>query len=443
MRFKLLALTIGMLVLCSCSGVDAARDRGKARVPELLDHMPVDPLMASVMKVDELPQTFDSILDMIAKLGDDPELKQVRDRLAEFDRKLGCSVRDDLLGQLGSELAFVVDLPPLDQLMASMAMPAMVPQSMKGIGLMARVGDEKALDACLRKLFTMAETTPVEEDGLVKIPLPMEENVTVQVGLYYGFRDGVLALGITPDFVRPALEGRKKGERLVDGEDFGRVFAHLDPSYEGMTYVNLPKIREMVASSGMVQGMAAADPQVKPVMDLLLSPEFTGMGAGTTSVEVDGGTLRTSYGPSVLTGGTATTGMIAAVAVPNFLNAVDRGKQKRTMADIRSVATAVETFSIDENRYPTSLGGTWVPIDQIASKLEPTYIRKLPREDGWGNKLMFQGNGREYRIVSPGKDGKLDRNWTGHIQGGGTSTFSADIVFGDGQFLVWPEGEQS
>ena len=31
----------------------------------------------------------------------------------------------------------------------------------------------------------------------------------------------------------------------------------------------------------------------------------------------------------------AIIGIIAAIAIPNLLNAIDRGKQKRTMADLR------------------------------------------------------------------------------------------------------------
>ena len=31
----------------------------------------------------------------------------------------------------------------------------------------------------------------------------------------------------------------------------------------------------------------------------------------------------------------AIIGIIAAIAIPNLLNAIDRGKQKRTMADMR------------------------------------------------------------------------------------------------------------
>ena len=37
----------------------------------------------------------------------------------------------------------------------------------------------------------------------------------------------------------------------------------------------------------------------------------------------------------------AIIGIIAAIAIPNLLNAIHRGRQKRTMADMRTVATAI------------------------------------------------------------------------------------------------------
>ena len=46
----------------------------------------------------------------------------------------------------------------------------------------------------------------------------------------------------------------------------------------------------------------------------------------------------------------AIIGIIAAIAIPNLLNAIQRGKQKRTMADMRSIATSIEAFSVDNNR---------------------------------------------------------------------------------------------
>ena len=50
----------------------------------------------------------------------------------------------------------------------------------------------------------------------------------------------------------------------------------------------------------------------------------------------------------------AIIGIIAAIAIPNLLNAIDRGKQKRTMADLRSMGTAIEEYSIDNNFYPVA-----------------------------------------------------------------------------------------
>jgi len=37
----------------------------------------------------------------------------------------------------------------------------------------------------------------------------------------------------------------------------------------------------------------------------------------------------------------AIIGLISAIAIPNLMNAVDKGKQKRTMADMRTIGSAI------------------------------------------------------------------------------------------------------
>ena len=44
--------------------------------------------------------------------------------------------------------------------------------------------------------------------------------------------------------------------------------------------------------------------------------------------------------------------ILAAIAVPNFLEAQTRSKVSRAQADMRSMATALEAYAIDFNRYP-------------------------------------------------------------------------------------------
>lgn len=44
--------------------------------------------------------------------------------------------------------------------------------------------------------------------------------------------------------------------------------------------------------------------------------------------------------------------ILAAIAVPNFLEAQTRSKVSRAVADMRTVATALETYYVDNNHYP-------------------------------------------------------------------------------------------
>jgi general secretion pathway protein G len=44
--------------------------------------------------------------------------------------------------------------------------------------------------------------------------------------------------------------------------------------------------------------------------------------------------------------------ILAAIAVPNFLEAQTRAKVSRALADMRSLNTAIEAYRVDTNRYP-------------------------------------------------------------------------------------------
>jgi type II secretion system protein G len=44
--------------------------------------------------------------------------------------------------------------------------------------------------------------------------------------------------------------------------------------------------------------------------------------------------------------------ILAAIAVPNFLEAQVRSKVSRAKADIRTIATALESYAVDYNKYP-------------------------------------------------------------------------------------------
>jgi general secretion pathway protein G len=143
----------------------------------------------------------------------------------------------------------------------------------------------------------------------------------------------------------------------------------------------------------------------------------------------------------------AIIGILAAIAIPNLLNAVQRGKQKRTMSDMRALATAVEAYAVDNNVYPPATcnagifttGTENVLTTASFTNLTPTYIAQPPKSDGWG-KFMYYAlatTANDYRIRSYGRD-----NAASAVNCGTTTNFNDDIIYADGTFIQWPEGTQ-
>lgn len=59
----------------------------------------------------------------------------------------------------------------------------------------------------------------------------------------------------------------------------------------------------------------------------------------------------------------AIIGILAAVAIPNILQAQVRAKVARAEADIRSLATGIEIYTVDHGRYPPCSDNMGMPIE--------------------------------------------------------------------------------
>ena len=55
----------------------------------------------------------------------------------------------------------------------------------------------------------------------------------------------------------------------------------------------------------------------------------------------------------------AIIGILAAIAVPNFLNAQIRARVARCYSDMRTISTAFEMYQLDNNGYPFFGGSLW------------------------------------------------------------------------------------
>lgn len=73
--------------------------------------------------------------------------------------------------------------------------------------------------------------------------------------------------------------------------------------------------------------------------------------------------------------------ILAAIAVPNFLEAQTRAKVSRSAADMRTVRTGLESYRVDNNHYPeTDFGGNITEIGAGMDRLSTpiTYLTSVP-----------------------------------------------------------------
>ena len=133
----------------------------------------------------------------------------------------------------------------------------------------------------------------------------------------------------------------------------------------------------------------------------------------------------------------AIIGILAAIAIPNLLTAMQRSRQKRTMADMRTIATALEAYGLDhmQEEYPP---GEYAA--SLAPHLTPKYMNVVPAVDGWSTGIRYSPlPNRGYVIASAGADMTFEE---GSLDPGGkreTSSFDCDIVFSNGEFVQYPE----
>jgi type II secretory pathway pseudopilin PulG len=143
-------------------------------------------------------------------------------------------------------------------------------------------------------------------------------------------------------------------------------------------------------------------------------------------------------------------GILAWIAVPNLLTARNRSFQKRTLADMRTVAQALEARATDMNTYalvpadrqnPGGKVGDLTSLRRVshrelAGALSPTYIKRLPQYDGWGREFDFYVADKTYTVRSAGSDRRTEGDT---YEARTTSRFEEDVVYSEGAFIVYPE----
>ncbi len=88
--------------------------------------------------------------------------------------------------------------------------------------------------------------------------------------------------------------------------------------------------------------------------------------------------------------------ILAAIALPNFLEAQVRAKVPRTKTDLRTMATGMESYAVDNNAYPEPLQSVSTPIAYVGD----AYARDVfANPDGWSALGYVQGQAENQPLV--------------------------------------------
>ncbi len=147
----------------------------------------------------------------------------------------------------------------------------------------------------------------------------------------------------------------------------------------------------------------------------------------------------------------AIIGIIAALLIPNFLDALQKAKQKRTVADIRNVGTAEMSWLTDQiaaasagltNTVSTGDYKSYTAAD-LANLLVPQYVQEVPKLDAWKTNIDYflTTNFSQKKIMMTRSYGQKGAADSGTYTAGAfePTDYEKDIVWADGFFVRWPQ----
>jgi len=105
-------------------------------------------------------------------------------------------------------------------------------------------------------------------------------------------------------------------------------------------------------------------------------------------------------------------GLLASLVVPNLIGQSEQAKEKLVCVQMKSLKNALDSFKIQEGRYPTTEEGLMALVKNPNPQKYKNYPnggflgnKKLPK-DPWGDNYIYINQNGNIDILSLGADGK-------------------------------------
>jgi len=154
----------------------------------------------------------------------------------------------------------------------------------------------------------------------------------------------------------------------------------------------------------------------------------------------------------------AIIGILAALLIPNAMNAMQRARQKGTMKDIGTLSTYLMDYTTDRGSAPAWDGSAYTSSSSLYTDLVPLYTKAIPTGDQWGHQFVIYsgsswssawlgmapstGSTDEFAIGSPGRNTAFSFDFStsgaNYYVIDTMADFENDLVSWNGQFVCSP-----
>ncbi|MBV8200124.1 MAG: type II secretion system protein [Acidobacteria bacterium] len=150
----------------------------------------------------------------------------------------------------------------------------------------------------------------------------------------------------------------------------------------------------------------------------------------------------------------AVIGIIAAMLIPNLLDALQKAKQKRTMGDMKIIGTAMFSWITDQSAAAAAGAsasvvdltqyGTQLTAPNLTTVLVSQYIQSIPTLDGWQSPYQYYLRTDNPHAVQVMAIRSLGRDKTAEgdqytVTAFDPTDYDRDIVWADGFMVRYPE----
>jgi hypothetical protein len=324
-----------------------------------LDLLPADTALAVFSDAD-LPLLWTVAKDEVGK-SDLPQAQQFFATLpAEFEKRTKVKW-DDFLNSLGGEFGLVLTLNPSNNIPVPLPRAGLLQIPEPGLLLAVKVNDDTIFNRIDQELKAKPQVISVDQPGLkmrtMPVPIPMAINLRPTTASSGGY----LFIATSDALVEEALavkSGQKPGLKSTD--EFKRLSQNIPDKGNQFTFMSerfgqaLFQIQKQAMGASALRGSSPAQAQWMQSLFRQNRAAFSySVGVNNEDGCLTIGNGNQSAAVVALLPAAAVSGMLAAIAIPNFVKARSTSQQNACINNLRQLDAAKNEWALEKGKKST------------------------------------------------------------------------------------------